>query len=157
MGFSNMAAAHNTFIQGLNAMIRHGPNVKEDKVEPFMWFCLALVRRKTSLWYFPFHIMLLFQLENIHHHHSLEETFYFPAMEEKLGEGALSENIKEHEEFVPKLEALDEWCKKVQKGEVVYDGNVFLGMVDEFADTMVAHMTHVRSTFFAFNIINSRN
>ena len=64
-------------------------------------------------------------------------------MEEKLGKGVLSGNIKEHEEFVPKLEALDEWCKKVQKGEVVYDGNVFMGMVDSFADTMVAHLTHV--------------
>ena len=49
MGFSNMAAAHNTFIQGLNAMIRHGPTVTEDKVEPFMWFCLALVRLASVL------------------------------------------------------------------------------------------------------------
>ena len=75
-------------------------------------------------------------------------------MEEKLGEGALSGNVKEHEEFVPKLEALEEWCKKVQKGEVVYDGNVFLGMVDAFADTMVAHMIHVRSTFFCILLLN---
>lgn len=89
--------------------------------------------------------MYAFQLENIHHHHTLEETFYFPAMEEKLGKGTLSGNTAEHEEFVPKLEALDEWCKKVQKGEVVYDGKVFSGMVDAFADTMVAHMTNVRS------------
>ena len=68
-------------------------------------------------------------------------------MEEKLGKGVLSGNIKEHEEFVPKLEALDEWCKKVQKGEEMYDGKVFLGMVESFADTMVTHMTHVRSIF----------
>ena len=71
-------------------------------------------------------------------------------MEEKLGKGVLSGNIKEHEEFVPQLEALDEWCKKVQMGEVVYDGNVFLGMVEAFADTMVAHMTHVRFLFSFF-------
>ena len=54
MGFSNMAAAHNTFIQGLNAMIRHGPTVTEDKVEPFMWFCLALVRLASVLILCPF-------------------------------------------------------------------------------------------------------
>jgi len=123
----NMAAAHNMFIQGINAMFHHGPTVKEDKLEPFMCFCLTL-------------------LETIHHHHSLEEEFYFPAMEEKLGKGTLSGNVKEHEEFVPKLEALEEWCKKVQKGEVVYDSNVFLGMVESFADTMVAHMTHEPQT-----------
>ena len=69
-------------------------------------------------------------------------------MEEKLGKGALSANVQEHEEFVPKLEALDEWCKKVQKGEVVYDGQVFLGMVEAFAETMVTHMTHVRCPYF---------
>ena len=116
--------------------------------------CIGTTR--ASLCYFPipsFYTCCAFQLENIHHHHSLEETFYFPAMEEKLGKGVLSGNIKEHEEFVPNLEALDEWCKKVQKGEVVYDGNVFLGMVNSFADTMVAHMTHVR---FGNSLQNSR-
>jgi len=123
----NMAAAHNTFIQGLNAIIYHGPKVDGDKVQPFMVFCLAL-------------------LDNIHHHHSLEEEFYFPAMEEKLGKGALSGNVDEHKEFVPRLESLDDWCKKVQKGEVVYDGKVFIGMVEAFADTMVEHMNHELST-----------
>ena len=98
----------------------------------------------------PRFLHIAFQLENIHHHHSLEEAYYFPAMEEKLGKGALSANIEEHEEFVPKLEALDEWCKKVQKGEVVYDGEVFTGMVEAFAGTMVTHMTHVRSIFLLF-------
>ena len=116
--------------------------------------CIGTTR--TSLFYFPIPTCCAFQLENIHHHHSLEEEFYFPAMEEKLGKGVLSGNVKEHEEFVPKLEALDEWCKKVQKGEVVYDGDVFLGMVDSFADTMVAHMTHVRSFFLCDSLINPR-
>ena len=147
MGYSNMAAAHNMFIQGLNAMIRHGPTVNEDKVEPFMIFCLTVVCR-PSLYYFPFFILCAFQLDSIHQHHTLEETVYFPALEEKLGKGALSGNIEEHGEFVPNLEALEEWCKKVQGGEIVYDGQTFLGMVEAFADTMVAHMTNVRSIYF---------
>ena len=75
-------------------------------------------------------------------------------MEDKLGKGALSRNIEEHEEFVPKLEAFDEWCKKVQKSEVVYDGKVFLGMVEAFADTMVAHMTKVRPYLLPFLILD---
>ena len=79
---------------------------------------------------------------------TLEETFYFPAMEEKLGKGALSRNIGEHEESVPKLEALYEWCQKVQKGEVMYDGKVFLGMVKP--DTMTARMTNVRLYLHSF-------
>jgi hypothetical protein len=76
-------------------------------------------------------------------------------LEEKLGKGALSGNIKEHEEFIPGMEALDEWCKKVQKGEVVYDGNVFIGLVEAFSDTMVAHMTHVRSYIFFHSFLGT--
>jgi len=117
----NMAAAHNMFVQGVNAIVYHGPTVTPDKVQPFMLFCVTL-------------------LDVIHHHHSLEETFYFPALEEKLGKGALSGNIQQHKEFIPGLEALEEWCKKVQKGEVKYDSKVFLGMVEAFSDTMIVHL-----------------
>jgi len=119
----NMAAAHNMFIQGFNAMIRHGPTVKGDKVQPFMVFCLTVI-------------------ENVHHHHTVEETYYFPVLEEKLGQGALSGNIEEHKTFIPGLELLEEWCNKVQKGEEEYDGKVFLGLVEAFAGTMIAHLNH---------------
>lgn len=43
--FSNMAAAHNMFVQGVNAIVHHGPTVTPDKVQPFMLFCVTLVRR----------------------------------------------------------------------------------------------------------------
>ena len=32
----------------------------------------------------------------------------------------------------------------MQKGEVVYNAEVFLGLVESFADTMVAHLNSVR-------------
>ncbi|KAF8798500.1 hypothetical protein BYT27DRAFT_7264653 [Phlegmacium glaucopus] len=117
----NMAAAHNMFIQGINAIVHHAPTVNGDKVKPFMVFCLTL-------------------LDGIHHHHTLEETYYFPALEEKLGKGALNGNIEQHKEFIPGVEALEEWCKKVQKGEEAYDANVLLGLVDAFGDAMIAHL-----------------
>ena len=66
-------------------------------------------------------------------------------MEKKLGEGALQGNVEQHKEFIPGLEALNEWCKKVQQGEVEYDGKVFLELVEAFGDTMVAHLHSVRS------------
>ena len=104
--------------------------------------CIGKTSALVAISYYPSYRAL--QLDNFHHHHAIEESFYFPALEEKLGKGALSRNIEEHEQFVPKLEAFDEWCKKVEKGEVVYDGKVFIGMVEAFSDTMVAHMTNVR-------------
>jgi len=86
------------------------------------------------------------QLDNIHHHHHLEETYYFPAMEEKLGKGTLSKNVEQHQMFLPGLEALDEWCKKVQKGEMVYDARVLLDMIESFADIMLDHLNCEIST-----------
>ena len=68
-------------------------------------------------------------------------------MEEKLGKGALSQNIEQHKLFIPQLEALDEWCKAVQKGEIVYDSKVFLGMIESFVDIMVNHLNCVGFTF----------
>jgi len=150
--FSNMAAAHNMFIQGINAVVHHAPTVNEDKVAPFMVFCLTLVRPHVLFFFLLIpHFIRIFQLGNIHHHHSLEETFYFPAMEEKLGKGSLSGNIEEHKEFIPGLEALEEWCKKVQNGEEKYDAKILLGLVDAFADTMVAHLNSVGSHFLSLH------
>jgi hypothetical protein len=39
-----MAAAHNAFIQGINAMVVHAPHIKPEKVKPFTFFCLSVVR-----------------------------------------------------------------------------------------------------------------
>jgi hypothetical protein len=39
-----MACAHNTFIQGINAMVYHANRVQEDQVQDFMLFCFSLVR-----------------------------------------------------------------------------------------------------------------
>ena len=48
-GRSTMGAAHNTFIQSLNAIIKHAPNITEDKVQPFMIFAQTAVRQRTDL------------------------------------------------------------------------------------------------------------
>ncbi|KDR68365.1 hypothetical protein GALMADRAFT_257009 [Galerina marginata CBS 339.88] len=119
----NMAAAHNMFIQGINAMVAHAPYVTEEKVQPFMVFCLTL-------------------LEGVHHHHHLEETFYFPIMEKKLGAGTLSGNVEEHTHFVPKVEEMEQWLKDVQEGREKYDAQLFLEKVNSFSDTMIDHLNH---------------
>ncbi|KAJ6563309.1 hypothetical protein DFH09DRAFT_1315492 [Mycena vulgaris] len=98
----NMAAAHNTFIQGINATVAHAPSVPPKWVQPFMVFSLAVV-------------------ENIHHHHGLEETFLFPEMK-KLGVGALSHNVAQHRE-----------------GPGGH-GALLVQMIGAFGDTMITHL-----------------
>jgi len=117
----NMAAAHNLFIQGINAIIAHAPNVGADKVQPFMIFCLTIVG-------------------GIHHHHDLEEAFLFPELEKKLGKGTLSNNINQHKEFVPQLAELEHYLNDVKSGKENYDGALVVKKINSFSDSMFEHL-----------------
>jgi len=119
----HMAAAHNMFIQGVNAMVAHAPHIKPEKVKSFTFFCLSV-------------------LDLIHHHHKLEETFYFAALEEGLGEGALSGSQEEHSHFVPQIEKTEAWLKTVYDGREQYDSQALLEHINSFADAMVEHLNH---------------
>lgn len=41
--FSDMVCAHNTFVQGINAMVYHARKIKEDQVKDFMIFAACIV------------------------------------------------------------------------------------------------------------------
>ncbi|KAF9527421.1 hypothetical protein CPB83DRAFT_836591 [Crepidotus variabilis] len=119
----SMAAAHNIFIQGVNAMAAHALHVTDEKVQPFMLFCLSV-------------------LEVVHHHHRVEETYYFDALEKKLGEGYLTESKDEHGTFVPQIEATESWLEDVRDGKTIYDGSGFLAQINSWADDMIHHLNH---------------
>ncbi|KAJ7769457.1 hypothetical protein B0H16DRAFT_1715913 [Mycena metata] len=113
----NMAAVHNSFIQGINAMVAHAPKITPVKVQPFMIFSLAVV-------------------ETIHHHHDMEETFLFPELKKKLGAGVLSQNVAQHKEFVPQLLELKEYLAAVKAGGA-HDGQLLVQVVHSSGDTMM--------------------
>ncbi|KAH8103798.1 hypothetical protein BXZ70DRAFT_663512 [Cristinia sonorae] len=119
----NMAAAHNMFIQSVNAMYAHAAYVKDDQIEPFITFCLTA-------------------MSVIHHHHRVEETFYFSALEEKLGKGYLDESSEEHAQFVPQMEVAEKWLEDVRDGKEVYNGEKLMRLINTFADKMIEHLTH---------------
>ncbi|KAK2464031.1 hypothetical protein APHAL10511_003975 [Amanita phalloides] len=123
----HMAAAHNTFIQSINAIAKHAPNVTEDKIQPFMIFALTAI-------------------STVHHHHNLEETFLFPFYEEKLGKGALQVNIEQHEMFIPQLNELENYLKEVQDGKAKYDGKLIFDKIESFGDIMVDHLRNEIAT-----------
>ena len=83
------------------------------------------------------------QISTLHHHHHVEETFVFPRYEEKLGEGAMRANVEQHEQFLPKVEELEQYLKDVQEGKAKYDGKRIVDAVDSFGDIMVQHLTDV--------------
>ncbi|TFL03964.1 hypothetical protein BDV98DRAFT_590830 [Pterulicium gracile] len=119
----NMAAAHNMFIQGINAMVYHAPHITPEQVLPFMLFCQAT-------------------FSNIHHHHDIEEEYYFGALENKLGKGVLTPNTDEHKLFVPKLGEFENYLKDITSGKEKYDGNLIIERIHSFSDTMIMHLNH---------------
>jgi hypothetical protein len=74
----------------------------------------------------------------------MEETFLFPELEKKLGSGALSQNVEQHEEFIPQLLELKEYLEAVKSEARVYDGLLLVQMINSFGDTMVQHLKDVR-------------
>ncbi|KAF9525795.1 hypothetical protein CPB83DRAFT_858899 [Crepidotus variabilis] len=117
----HMAAAHNLFIQGVNAMVAHAPHVEGDKVQPFVIFAIS-------------------SLEGIHRHHHHEETYYFEALETKLGKGYLDSTKEQHDTFVPQIDELEVWLRGVRDGTHVYDAKKMLSYIDAFADKMFEHL-----------------
>jgi len=88
-------------------------------------------------------------VDNIHHHHDLEEQYLFPELEKKLGQGALSSNVNEHKEFVPQLVKLKEYMERVKAGEEKYDGQLLIQKIHSFSDIMIAHLNNVRCPFLS--------
>ncbi|KAJ4495612.1 hypothetical protein C8R41DRAFT_276313 [Lentinula lateritia] len=119
----HMAAVHNMFIQSINAIVAHAPTLPTNKLQPFMVFCFTVI-------------------DNIHHHHHIEETFLFPELEKKLGAGTLSRNFEEHADFVPQLDELKVYLQKVQTGELPYDGPLLVEKIHLFSDSMMLHLSH---------------
>ncbi|KAF8169124.1 hypothetical protein K438DRAFT_1983441 [Mycena galopus ATCC 62051] len=117
----NMAAAHNAFIQGVNAMVFHASTVDGSKVQPFIVFCLAVV-------------------DSVHHHHDLEETFLFPELEKKLGAGTLSACVEQHAEFVPDLLELKKHLEVINAGKETYSGSLLVEKINSFSDVMIDHL-----------------
>jgi hypothetical protein len=137
-----MACAHNTFIQGINAMVYHAHRIQENQVQDFMLFSFSLVGFVLRNHRNYLNTTAL-QVGMIHHHHALEEEFLFPELEKKLGKGALHGNIDQHTEFAPQLHDLEEYIKAVQNGKQHYNGDDFAEKINSFSDVLTQHLADV--------------
>lgn len=88
------------------------------------------------------------EVDNIGHHHDLEEAFYFPELEKKLGQGALSDNVAQHKEFVPQLTKLKEYLEDVKAGKEKYNGSLLVEKIHSFSDIMIQHLNEVALSKF---------
>ncbi|KIO34518.1 hypothetical protein M407DRAFT_3228 [Tulasnella calospora MUT 4182] len=85
----------------------------------------------------------------LHHHHSGEETFYFPFIEGKIGAGRMSANVAAHEAFSKPFETFEELVKKLISNPELWDAKVFRDSVHSFMPVLREHLAEELTTLDA--------
>jgi hemerythrin-like domain-containing protein len=122
-----MANVHNTLLRGLNSIYLQAPYVsKPTDVADFMLY--------TKAW-----------ADTVHHHHSLEEKIFFPAVEALAREAGVSEssmdpNVDQHHMFEPKIQETLVWTEEVRQGKREYDSKALIALIDSFAPILTKHL-----------------
>ena len=116
-----MCLAHNLLTRWLNSIYLQAPHVQTptDKSDFIIY---------AQVWH-----------ESIHHHHSMEEAYFFPWIETYSGEkGIMDKNVEQHEAFHAGLAEFGEYVNKVTVEE--FDGMKLRGIVDRFGEKLVLHL-----------------
>jgi hemerythrin-like domain-containing protein len=120
---------HNVLLRALNAIYHQAPFVQlPSDVADFMLYVTAWA-------------------DTVHHHHSLEESMFFPKMEaiaREAGianwEGMMGGNVEQHHEFEPKIAGLVKWAEKVAAGQETYEAAELKKLIDDFAPVLTQHL-----------------
>jgi hemerythrin-like domain-containing protein len=122
-----MANVHNVILRGLNSIYLQCPYVKASAdVADFMLYIKAWA-------------------DTVHHHHSLEESVFFPgveriAKEAGLPESLMSPNVDQHHLFEPKLLETIADVKMVMEGKQEYKSERLKKLIDGFAPLLTQHL-----------------
>ncbi|KAL2192662.1 hypothetical protein P885DRAFT_72776 [Corynascus similis CBS 632.67] len=75
-------------------------------------------------------------------HHSSEEASFFPVVEKMTGvQGLMDANIEQHKTFHDGIERLQNYIEAVSADKEKYDGDKVVGMIDEFGEVVMQHLT----------------
>jgi len=122
-----MAAVHNMIIRGLNSIYLQAPHIHQPAD-------IADLLLYISSWG-----------SVVHHHHALEESLFFPVIDELakdvgVEESLMNANIDQHHLFEPKFEETLAWVKEVKEGRLEFDTKVLLELIDGFAPVLTQHL-----------------
>ena len=120
---SEMACVHNMVIGGLNSIYLQAPHIHPKDEGSFLQYCACFY-------------------EVLHIHHSGEEAYMFPAVEEMSGEKGIMEcNVEQHQAFDAGLGKYNQYVQDCLKGTKKYNGSELVAIIDEFGPILVTHLT----------------
>ncbi|KAG8907997.1 hypothetical protein FRB99_001163 [Tulasnella sp. 403] len=127
----HMAVAHNMIIRSYNSMLYYSGAVEPGtkRFSAFLAYCeLAVYSLATA------------QNGMLHNHHQMEEQLYFPFLESKLGQGAMSHNVTEHEHFHDGLIQFENLVASLKSGKAQWNVNEFRAAIYAFATPLIEHL-----------------
>ncbi|KAG9007415.1 hypothetical protein FRB94_001281 [Tulasnella sp. JGI-2019a] len=119
-----MATIHNVFIRAYNSILYYSAEVEPDdakRVNSFMRYC-DLVN------------------EAIHLHHEIKEEHYYPWLDDRLGVGAMAENVKRHREIQKPFVAFEELVTSIRETQATFDPDDFRAAIYNFMTPFVEHL-----------------
>ena len=85
---------------------------------------------------------------SLHEHHSNEEKFFFPWLEEYIGPKSIMEkNLEQHKAFEQGLAAFEAYVVAIKDSKEKYDAAKFIAMIDVFGPTLIKHLNEEIATF----------
>lgn len=76
----------------------------------------------------------------MHHHHQTEESIYFPFFEQKMGAGAMSDNVDGHASFNMPLTAFLDHITALKQEKAQFDVEHFRSLVYAFMTPLYEHL-----------------
>jgi hypothetical protein len=117
-----MVLVHNMLLRGLNSIYLQAQHISKADEAPFCKY--------IEVWY-----MIL------HHHHSGEEEFLFPRVDQMVGEkDIMAANVEQHHAFQPALDAFMAYVRDCAAGKQAYDGDRIVALIDAFGKILSNHL-----------------
>lgn len=119
---TEMALVHNLLIRGLNAIYLQAPHVQASDERAFL--------NHAWCWY-----------TNVHVHHSGEESYLFPLLEDMAGiKGVMDVNVEQHHLFEGGVQIMSQYIRNCLDGKEAYDGKKLVSLIDDFGHILAGHL-----------------
>ncbi|KAI1172354.1 hypothetical protein F4777DRAFT_562013 [Nemania sp. FL0916] len=126
---SEMTHIHNVWFRSLNAIILQGPHIPTSKDAKYSQRAVKDFLTYVDYW-----------VKAVHHHHWVEESFFFPEIAKLSGSSDLMDEAKhQHGAFEPGLQALEEYVTSIKPEDFRWDGGM-KQIIDGFSTELKDHL-----------------
>jgi hypothetical protein len=117
-----MVAVHTVLTRWLNSIYLQAPHIPEAERKNFIIY--------AKYW-----------ANTLHHHHTGEETFFFPDVEAVCQlPGIMQRNVEQHHVFEDGIKRFIDHLNKLEDEPELYDGAEILKSIDVFAGPLMKHL-----------------